>query len=290
PENLEIVTELRAALDGHRGDDDGLLIAELYLPFHRLVRYYGRAGDGVHLPANMHLIAAPYSGEHIAALVDSYQAALPSGAWPNWALGNHDRSRIATRVGPARARVAAMLLLTLRGTPILYYGDEIGMPDVAVPAHLVRDPYELRVPGIGVGRDPARTPMRWTAGRNAGFCPPDVRPWLPLGPAHPGVAAQRRAATSVLSLYRALIALRRSESALSIGAYQRLAADAGLLVYRRRHDGRSLVVALNLESCQRIVPVPVTGRIVLATGLDRTGEVTGPLTLRGDEGVIVAED
>jgi alpha-glucosidase len=293
PENLGVVAELREVLDGHRGDEDGLLIAELYLPFDRLVRYYGTNGDGVHLPANMNLISAPYSGRHIAALIDSYEAALPEGAWPNWCLGNHDRSRIATRVGPARARVVAMLLLTLRGTPILYYGDEIGMPDVPVPAHLVRDPYEKRVPGLGVGRDPARSPMRWSGEENAGFCPAGTRPWLPVpsNAAHPDVAAQRADATSVLSLYQRLIALRRAESALSVGDYERLAADTGLLVYRRRHHDRRCVVALNLADRPRTLPVPVTGHILLATGLDRTGErVDDPLTLRGDEGVVVAED
>src|SRR5205807_9228292 len=111
-------------------------------------------------------------------LVRRYEAALPADGWPNWVLGNHDRSRIATRVGEAQARVAAMLLLTLRGTPILYYGDEIGMRDVPVPEHLVRDPYARRVPGLGVGRDPERSPMQWSPAPHGGFCPAGAVPWL----------------------------------------------------------------------------------------------------------------
>ena len=103
---------------------------------------------------------------------------MPAGAWPNWVLGNHDRPRVASRVGQDQARVAAMLLLTLRGTPTLYYGDEIGMHQVAIAPDQVRDPFEKNVPGIGVGRDGCRTPMQWDATPNAGFS--TAQPWLPL--------------------------------------------------------------------------------------------------------------
>ena len=120
----------------------------------------------------------PWHARDIAALIDRYEAALPPGAWPNWVLGNHDRPRVASRVGEAQARVAAMLLLTLRGTPTLYYGDEIGMPQVAIPPEQVRDPFEKNVPGLGLGRDGCRTPMQWDASRYAGFS--QAEPWLPI--------------------------------------------------------------------------------------------------------------
>jgi glycosidase len=120
PEIHDAIAAMRRVLDGH----DAVMIGELYLPIERLVTYYG---SGVHLPFNFHLLSTPWNAREVASLVESYEAALPPGAWPNWVLGNHDRSRIASRVGPAQARVAAMLLLTLRGTPTLYYGDEIGM-------------------------------------------------------------------------------------------------------------------------------------------------------------------
>jgi alpha-glucosidase len=202
-------------------------------------------------------------------------------------LGNHDRSRIATRVGPAQARVAAMLLLTLRGTPILYYGDEIGMADVPVPTHLAQDPYELRVPGLGVGRDPERSPMQWSPDVHAGFCPPWTTPWLPVPDARLNVAAQRDDPGSMLSLYRQLIALRRAEPALSIGDYELVVADAGLLAYRRRYEHRRLLVALNLGDAPGRLPV-TGGPVVLGTHPDRAGQpVSGPLTLRGNEGVIM---
>src|SRR5206468_7487095 len=131
----------------------------------------------------------------------------PPGAWPNWVLGNHDRPRVASRVGPAQARVAAMLLLTLRGTPTLYYGDEIGMQQVAIPRDQVRDPFEKNVPGIGVGRDGCRTPMQWDGSSNAGFT--TASPWLPLAEIFSDQNATTLTADprSILILYRALIAL-----------------------------------------------------------------------------------
>ena len=139
------------------------------MPLDRLVTYYGRDLAGVHLPFNFSLLETPWNARAVAQLIDRYEALLPSGAWPNWVLGNHDRPRIASRIGQAQARVAAMLLLTLRGTPTLYYGDEIGLPQVAIPADRVRDPFEKNVPGLGLGRDGCRTPMQWDAGAFAGF-------------------------------------------------------------------------------------------------------------------------
>ena len=128
-----------------------MLIGEIYLPVDRLMHYYGRERAGVHLPFNFQLIDAPWEARSLATLIADYEAALPPGGWPNWVLGNHDRPRVAARRGQAQARVAAMLLLTLRGTPTLYYGDELGLSDVAIPPAQVQDPRELREPGLGLG-------------------------------------------------------------------------------------------------------------------------------------------
>src|SRR3954467_14829289 len=189
--------------------------------------YYGIERPGFHLPFNFHLIKSPWDPQVIAALIEQYEGALAGGAerWPNWVLGNHDRSRLASRLGPAQARVAAMLLLTLRGTPTIYQGEEIGMADVPIPPEWVQDPWERRVPGLGLGRDPVRTPMQWDAGTGAGFTIA-AEPWLPLAEdwRSVNVAAQKRDASSMLSLYRALLALRRAEPALSVGTYASIAA------------------------------------------------------------------
>ena len=162
PEMSEVLAQMRSVVDEF---DDRLLIGEIYLPLERLVAYYGRDLRGAHLPFNFTLLSAPWHARTIAKLVDEYEAALPPGGWPNWVLGNHDRPRIASRVGREQARIAAMLLLTLRGTPTIYYGDEIGMTQVAISPQQVRDPFEKRVPGLGVGRDGCRTPMQWDGRR-----------------------------------------------------------------------------------------------------------------------------
>ena len=171
-------------------------------------------------------------------------------------LGNHDRSRVASRLGPAQARVAAMLLLTLRGTPTIYQGEEIGMTDVPIPPERVQDPWERNVPGLGLGRDPVRTPMQWDAGPNAGFARAGAEPWLPLAPDHRerNVAAQDADPRSMLSLYRALLALRRAEPALSVGSYLPVeGTDEDVLAFERRDEatGRGLLVALNLGGSER---------------------------------------
>ena len=136
-----------------------LLIGEIYLPPGRLTRYHGEDGRGVHLAFNTALITRPWTAPSVLEAVEAYETALPGHAWPNWVLGNHDQPRVASRIGTAQARVAAMLLLTLRGTPILYAGDEVGLPDVAVPPDRIVDV---------AGRDPQRSPVPWTAGPGAG--------------------------------------------------------------------------------------------------------------------------
>src|SRR5262249_5391482 len=147
-------------------------------------------------------------------IIREYEAALPKGAWPNWVLGNHDKSRLATRIGETQARVAAMLLLTLRGTPTIYYGEELGMLDVPVPVDQIQDPAEKNEPGLGLGRDPERTPMPWDRTHFGGFS--EVTPWLPLGENNilHNVTDQHASSASILSLYRRLIDLRRKTPAL----------------------------------------------------------------------------
>ena len=213
PEVHEIVALMRAVVDEY---DDRMLVGEIYLPLERLMAYYGASGEGAHLPFNFQLLRLPWDAKGVATVVERYEAMLPSYAWPNWVLGNHDKPRIATRVGAAQARVAALLLLTLRGTPTLYYGDELGMHDVAIAPDQVRDPFEKNVPGLGLGRDPVRTPMQWTGETDAGLA--TGSPWLPLADDCKTInaATLRDQPNSVLALYHRLIELRRAEPALSV--------------------------------------------------------------------------
>ncbi len=288
PEVHGIIAGLRSVVDEF---PNRLLIGEVYLPFDRLSAYYGRALSGAHFPFNFALLSTAWNARAIARLVDEYEAALPRGGWPNWVLGNHDKPRIASRVGIDQARIAAMLLLTLRGTPTLYYGDEIGMKQVAIPAERVQDPFEKNVPGQGLGRDGARTPMQWDAAPGAGFS--EVEPWLPLADDFHSVnvANQRDDATSIYHLYRRLIATRNARLSLQIGAYQPVVAGGELLLFVRAHSRERTLVALNLGDAAVAVEFR-TGRLagsVLVSALgDRAGEaVDRSIDLRGNEGLLI---
>jgi len=277
PEIEGRLRELRAVADAYA---DRVLVGEVYMAPERLVRYHGEAGRGVHLPFNFALITLPWSAAAIRDAVERYEAALPPGAWPTWVLGNHDQSRVATRVGAAQARVAAMLLLTLRGTPTLYYGDELGLEDAPVPPDRIVDV---------AGRDPERTPMPWEDGPNAGFS--IAEPWLPMHPDAVGlsVAAQRNDPTSPLTLQRRLLDLRRRTAALSVGTWTGIDAPDDVLAYDRfAPDGTRVRVELNLGHAPVMVPLDGRWTIGLSTALDRGGEaVAGVLALRADEGVIL---
>ena len=156
-----------------------MMIGEIYLPIHKLVTYYGTAGKGAHLPFNFMLISLPWNAQTIATAIDEYESALPENAWPNWVIGNHDQPRITSRIGIHQSKVAAMLLLTLRGTPTMYYGDEIEMRDVPIPSTEIQDPQGKNMPGKNLSRDPGRTPMQWDNSLYAGFT--DGKPWLRIG-------------------------------------------------------------------------------------------------------------
>jgi alpha-glucosidase len=290
PEVHEVVAEMRRVTEEF---DARVLIGEIYLPLQRLVAYYGNDLRGAQMPFNFALISTMWSARSIEKIIGDYEKALPPGAWPNWVLGNHDRPRVASRVGAEQARVAAMLLLTLRGTPTLYYGDEIGMHQVAIAPDQVRDPFEKNVPGIGVGRDGCRTPMQWNATRNADFSV--APPWLPLASdfLHENVVNLDADTGSILTLYRALIQLRKQLPQLRSGTYEPVAAQGDLLLYRRRAEGEALIIALNLGAEPASVTSSVIGfdnEILLSTFLDRKGEsIEGVLDLRGNEGVIIGK-
>jgi alpha-glucosidase len=288
PEVHDVIAGMRRVVDEF---DSRVLIGEIYLPPERLVAYYGKDLGGAQLPFNFALLSAPWNARAIEKIIHDYEAALPAGAWPNWVLGNHDRPRVASRVGHDQARVAAMLLLTLRGTPTLYYGDEIGMQQVPIAPDQVRDPFEKNVPDIGVGRDGCRTPMQWDATKYAGFS--TSIPWLPVADDSVqnnvvNLAADTR---SILSLYRALIGLRRKLPLLQSGNYVPVAAEGDLLLYRRRGNGNSVTIALNLGDQPVSIASGTLGlsaTILLSTFLDRDREkVGGAVDLRGNEGVII---
>lgn len=288
PEVQDILREMREVVEEF---DDHLLIGEIYLPLERLMAYYGHDLRGAHLPFNFLLIGASWDAQAIARLIHDYEKALPAGGWPNWVLGNHDKPRIASRIGQAQARVAAMLLLTLRGTPTMYYGDEIGMENVHIPVDEVQDPFERNEPGKGLGRDPQRTPMQWNTLDYAGFS--TRQPWLRLGEDWPerNVEAMSRQDHSLLSLYRQLLRLRRREAALTVGRLELLPVVEHVLAYQRCHGENALTILLNLGHAEIEYPLPSTHHhVLLSTRLDRQEEkIDARVVLRPNEGLILAK-
>lgn len=286
PETLGYLTELRRVVDEF---SDRVLLGEVDTTPDKLPGFYGEAEPRLHLPLNYCLTQVPWKADAVGRAVQSFLDSLPAGAWPDWVLGSHDKPRTASRVGPEQARVAAMLLLTLPGTPILYAGDEVGMPNVVVPPAFGRDPFERCVPGYGLSRDPFRVPLRWTNAPHGGFTSGD--PWLPTEgvPASCTVAHHAQDPGSLLALYQALIRMRRERSVLQTGWYRRLLSEGGVFAYARWQGENGFVVVLNLSASEVMPALTCRGRIVLATGLNREGEqVEDRIRLSPHEGVIVA--
>jgi alpha-glucosidase len=290
PETHETLRECRRLFDSY---GERVLIGETHLfEWDELVEYYGQ-GDELHIPFNFTLIYPGWQAATFRRLVSEYEAALPPGAWPNYVLGCHDDHRIATRYGMEQARTAAMLLLTLRGTPTIYYGEEIGMTDVDIPPDKVQDPCGQRVERLGAGRDPERTPMQWDDSPNAGFTSAGVEPWLPVAPNYPtvNVAAERDSPTAMLTLYRRLIELRQISPALHSGDYH-LIEDVpdDCYVYVREHERQRMLVALNFSGDALRVALGElgSGHLQLSTYLDGEDQIDlTDLFLRAHEGVLI---
>jgi alpha-glucosidase len=252
-----------------------------------LATFYGTGVDELHLAFNFVFIEGEFTVPTLAPVVAKTEELLPEQAWPVWTLGNHDVTRFPTRWAEGderRVRLALMLLLTLRGTPVLYYGDEIGMTEAEIPEDRVVDPVGLLRDPSRHSRDGARTPMPWTGEPGAGFTAAGVEPWLPFGDLALNVAAQRADPGSVLHLVRDLIALRRTLPELASGTYTQLEASDGAWAYRR---GDRAAVALNLSDAPATVAA-VRGRIEVATDRAREGEAaTDGVALGPWEGVVV---
>lgn len=287
PEVHDLAKMMRKVLDEY---EERMMIAELYLPIDQLMTYYGKDQDEAHLPFNFMLLSLPWEPQKIAASIEEYEAALPAEGWPNWVLANHDRPRTPSRLGLQQAKVAAMLLLTLRGTPTIYYGEEIGMHDVPIPQNEVQDPQGLNMPDKNLSRDPCRTPMQWSPEENAGFT--KARPWLRVDAAfaRENVEVQQSDPYAMLSLYKQLIALRKNEPSLSVGNYELVAADPQLLAYTRKaQNEQTFLILLNLSHrpCY-FKQQDLKGRIEISTTPELEGTaVDNTVCLSGDEGIII---
>ena len=285
PELHDVLRRWRRVAETY--DPPRLLLGETYVASPaRLAPFYGE-GDELQLAFNFPFFRAPFHAEPLRRFVDDTEAALPGGAWPVWTGSNHDHSRFPTRWAqndPRRIRLGMLMLLCLRGTPVLYYGDEIGMVDTPITHSQLQDPVGFRSWPVLDGRDIARTPMQWRGGPGAGFTGADVATWLPIGDNDGrNVADQRDDPDSTLTFCRTVLALRHEREDLRRGEYRPLDAPEGAWVFAR---GDGATVALNLSAAAQVVTVP-DGRLLLST-IRPSGDAVGPeLRLAPWEGVVV---
>jgi alpha-glucosidase len=287
PEVHDVLRRWRRLADGY--PEPRVLVGETPVPVDELARYYGDGSDELHLAFNFPFLTAPFEAAALRQVVEDTEARLPAAATPAWTGSNHDMGRLASRWGGGdvrKARVALLLLLCLRGTSVLYQGDEIGLGEVPVEGEDLRDPLGVRFWPAYAGRDAMRTPMHWHGGPGAGFTDPGVLPWLPLGdPAACNVADQSGDPASTLTLVRDLIALRRSEVGLRRGAFATRPAPTDTWVFQRGDDR---LVAAHLGDGRVTVP-EISGRILVGTDRGRDGQgFTGSLDLGPWEAVVAS--
>ena len=284
----DVLKEIRQLFDEY---DNRVAIGELWGPLDRWTKYYGEHGDEIHLPFNFRLMdEGKWDARTMQGLVDALEDSLPDFAWPNYVLGNHDRIRLATRFGgQAQAKTAVLMLLTLRGTPTLYYGDEIGLENGKIKPEQMQDPQ-----GIGLGvertRDVCRTPMQWNTDQHAGFSTNE--PWLPISTDNQtrNVVAQSRDPRSIFNLHRQLLWYRRRSKALQEGNYQPLDCDPNCFVYLRQSGDKRCLIALNFDEKDIHVSIPgeESGKIAFSTYLDREDHIAlSDLALRPFEGLLI---
>jgi len=294
PEVHEIIRAWRRILERY---GERMMVGEVYLfEPERLARYYGNGSDELNLAFNFRFLWSPWEADEFRRRVDEIERALPAGAQPTYVLSSHDAPRHRTRFddarhGERRARVAALMLLTLRGTPFLYYGDEIGMRDVAIPSERICDPVGKRFAGLG--RDPERTPMQWSDRRNAGFSDAP-QTWLPVADDFPSVNVARQLddPNSLLSFYRRLIWYRKGSPALTAGSYRLVEAAPDTFVYLREHADQRLLIALNFAGEPRpvTIPTPGAGTIVQGTESGREPRVSSAVKLEPAEALLIELD
>ena len=282
-----IIREIRKVLDEY---PQSVGIGELWYELPRWIRYYGANGDELQLPFNFRLMHIPWTARAVQGSVDEMEDALPDFAWSNYVLNNHDSPRLISKIGGGQARIAAILLLTLRGTPTLYYGEELGMENAMIDKNNMRDPQGFRL-GAEKSRDPGRNPMQWTGDRYAGFS--TVEPWLPLAPDYQkkNVLAESNDPASMLSLYRKLIQLRKQQPALQVGSYRAIQVKSpDCFVFERELADDRFLIALNFAANPVDLHLPgfSSGQMFLSTYLDRKDVLASDdLKLRENEGVII---
>jgi alpha-glucosidase len=296
PETHNVLKEFRQVLDqytaktsvGEVNSEDPSIVAA----------YYGSDNDELHMNFYFALAQCRWKAGAFRRAVEKWEQSLPKSAWPAYTFSNHDIMRAISHYGRKgqenqRARLLAMMLLSLRGTPFIYYGEEIGMKEAKLQRSEIKDPVGLKWYPLYQGRDGCRTPMQWTAGRNAGFT--EAEPWLPVGPEvdQRNVASQNQNPASLLNFYRQMLNLRRSNPALQLGTYASVVegVPADCYFFKRELDGKRFLVALNFSSKKQqynLKLLPGEPRLLLSTTSKRQpGAVIDELKLNPLEGFVL---
>ncbi len=281
-ETHEICREIRAITDSYPGER--VLVGEIFSREPAIAAsYQGNGTDELHLAFNMEMLYLKWNARAFREALARWYSVLPAAGWPNLTFSNHDQSRHGSRFGSkdravqtARMQLTAMLLLTVRGTPFVYYGEEIGMTDGRIPRREMVDPTGLTFWPLPLGRDGERTPMQWTAGDNAGFCPPGLRPWLRVhqNRTEINVEAQQHDPRSLWHWYRNLIAIRKNSAVLQTGSFAFVKpVPESVIAFRRSPEGHSAVAAqtpvpgsidcyLNFSGREQTIRLPADARVL----------------------------
>ena len=289
PETLETINAFCQVLGLH---DDKFIVSEAYVDIPALTQLYGACANNLHAPVNFNLISMGWDAKTHKTFVDDFESSLTPNDLPTYVLGNHDRSRVTTRLGQERARLAAMLELTLRGMPFIYYGEEIGMEDTPIPQQQILDPLEKNVPGFNLGRDPERTPMQWNAKAKSGFT--NAKPWLPINENYKTINVEKELSDprSTLNLYRQLVHYRKQSPALLKGRYVPIdCVNDSIFAFVRQLGGDRILVILNFSNDPQTTSTQFhRGKVAISTYLDKEKEGAinlENLVLRPNEGYLI---
>lgn len=289
PALTQIIRELVAPLNDFK---DKFMVIEVWSEMSEMIKWYNRIEKDWFTPFNFGLITLPWNASVHREFIDKYDRSVGFLYIPTYVTGNHDQPRLATRIGQEASRVAAMLVLSLRGMAYIYNGDELGMTNTVIPSDKIKDPFEIKTPGLGLGRDPERTPFQWDDGKNAGFSNGDVT-WLPVNENYKTLNRQvlNQDPYSILSLYKQLIHLRKNHPAFQYGSQQVLKLDGEeVLSFLRTYENQMVLVVLNYTNQSQEMKTPFNkGCVLLDTYLKKidTPLSLQTLTLEPHEGLII---
>lgn len=258
PEMFDLLKDMRELVDSY---GEKLLLGEVGSDRNTemATRYYGKNNDGLHLSFNFDFLHSPWNANSFKRIIMEWEKGLPSWAWPTYVLSNHDVVRHISRYcrgvnSEACAKVAISMLLTLHGTPVIYYGEEIGMKEGNIPKRLLKDPTGKRFWPLFQGRDGCRTPMQWDNSANAGFS--NISPWLPVNRGYKtnNVKFQHDEPDSLLNTYRKLIWFRKKSPALTSGSLEFVNTNNGkVLGYKRITDNDFMTILLNFSEKEEAI-------------------------------------